>query len=193
RCAIELKPNLSNAHLLLAASLLQQGRLSEAIVEWQKTHELDPLSAKTARMLAYSHLLNREYPEATEILQRSYDLGPPFTIWGEIEFYLQNGNPGDALVELEKAKRERKDDPLLITSEGMVYAAQGKRTEALRIIEQLERMPGVGPAKASWIARIYATMNDKEQALGWLERGVEAGAIPHFFKDAPVWDTLRDE
>src|SRR5262249_46590018 len=88
---------------------------------------------------------------------------------------------------------ERKDDPLLLTSEGMVYAAQGKRAEALRVVAELERMPDVGLTKASWIARIYATMNDKEKAFGWLERGLEAGAIPHFFKDAPIWDAIRDD
>jgi hypothetical protein len=54
-------------------------------------------------------------------------------------------------------------------------------------------MPDPGMTRASWIARIYATMNEKELTLGWLERGFEAGAIPHFFKDSPVWDPIRSD
>ena len=75
----------------------------------------------------------------------------------------------------------------------MVYAAQGKQIEALRIIKQLEQMSELGLGQAHWIARIYATLNDKEQALNWLERGLDAEAVGIFFKDAPVWDTIRSD
>jgi hypothetical protein len=36
-------------------------------------------------------------------------------------------------------------------------------------------------------------LNEKEQALGSLERGFAAGAIGLFFKDEPVWDTIRSD
>jgi hypothetical protein len=75
----------------------------------------------------------------------------------------------------------------------MVYAAQGKQIEALRIIEELEQMSKVGLNHAHWIARIYATLNEKELALNWLERGLDAEAVGIFFKDAPVWDTIRTD
>ncbi|HJQ27021.1 MAG TPA: winged helix-turn-helix domain-containing protein [Blastocatellia bacterium] len=193
RRAIELNPNLAVAHQLLAASLLEQGRLTEAIEAWQKARELDPLSAKVARLLAYSHLLKRDHSTAQEIFEQAQDLGPPFIILGEVEFYLQNGKLAEALVTLQKLRAKGIHDPLVITSEGMVYAAQGKRDEALRVINELEQLPGVGLSRAAWIARVYAVMNDKQRALDWLERGLQAGAIPYFHKDAPVWDTVRGE
>jgi len=37
---------------------------------------------------------------------------------------------------------------------------------------------------------LYATLNEKELALTWLERGLAAGAIGLFYKDEPVWDTI---
>jgi len=43
------------------------------------------------------------------------------------------------------------------------------------------------------IAKIYATLNEKEQALTWLERGLAAGAIGAFYKDDPVWDSIRSD
>jgi hypothetical protein len=75
----------------------------------------------------------------------------------------------------------------------MVYAAQGKRAEALQIIKELEAMSGVSLSEAHWIAKIYATLNEKELAFSWLERGLATGAIGAFYKDDPVWDPLRSD
>jgi hypothetical protein len=46
--------------------------------------------------------------------------------------------------------------------------------------------------QAHWIAKIYATLNEKEMAFLWLERGLATGAIGVFYKDEPVWDPIRD-
>ena len=63
----------------------------------------------------------------------------------------------------------------LIYDTGMVYAAQGKRAEALEIIKELEEMSGANLSQAHWIAKIYATLNEKELAFSWLERAVSYG------------------
>ena len=107
--------------------------------------------------------------------------------------YIQNRLFNETLTELGKAKGERKSDPILIYDSGIVYAAQGKRAEALQIIKELEVMSGTNLSEAHWIAKIYATLNEKEQALTWLERGLGAGAIGAFYKDDPVWDPIRGD
>ena len=48
-------------------------------------------------------------------------------------------------------------------------------------------------SEAQWISKIYATLNEKEQALTWLERGFRTGAIGCFYKDEPVWDSIRGD
>jgi hypothetical protein len=107
--------------------------------------------------------------------------------------YIQNKLLNETLAELEKAKRERKDDPILIYDTGMIYAAQLKRAEALQIIKELEEMSGANLSQAHWIAKIHATLNDKEMALSWLERGLATGAIGPFYKNEPVWDPIRGD
>jgi hypothetical protein len=94
---------------------------------------------------------------------------------------------------LEKAKGERKNDPILIYDAGMIYAAQGKRAEALQVIKELEEISGANLDQGLWIAKIYATLNDKELAFSWLERGLATGAIGSFYKDEPVWDPIRGD
>ena len=47
--------------------------------------------------------------------------------------------------------------------------------------------------QAHSIAKIYSTLNEKELALQWLERGLTAGTISMFYKDDPIWDALRND
>ncbi len=100
-----------------------------------------------------------------ELLRQANELGPALNTTFEIGIYVQNRSFDEALTELEQAKRERKHDSILINDTGVVYAAQGKRTEALQVINELEGMSGPNLDQALYIAKVYATLNDKESAL----------------------------
>jgi tetratricopeptide (TPR) repeat protein len=193
RRAIELSPSLAVAHYYLGYSLLRQGRLDGGLDEILKSRELDPLSSTIARGVAICHSLRRDYVRALELLRQSNELGPSFSTTIEIEIYIQNRLFDEALVQLDKAKRDRKNDPILIYSTGMVYAAQGKRAEALEIVKELDDISGSSLSEAHWIAKIYATLNEKELTFTWLERGLAARAIGNFYKDEPVWDPMRSD
>ena len=193
RRAIELSPSLALAHSYLGFSLVRQGRLDESLEEMLKARELDPLSPIIARQAAMPYHLKRDYPRALELLRQANELGPSFTTTWEVGVYIQNKLFNETLAELDKAKRERKGDPILIYDTGMIYAAQGKRAEALQIIKDLEGISGAGLSQAHLIAKIYATLNEKETALSWLERGLATGAIGTFYKDEPVWDPIRSD
>jgi TolB-like protein/tetratricopeptide (TPR) repeat protein len=193
RRAIELSPSFARAHLVSGFSLLRQGRLDEGSEELLKARELDPLSSLIARNLANAYYLKRDYARALELLQQANKLGPAFTNTPEVGVYIHNRLLDETLAELEKAKQDRKNDPILIYSTGMVNAAQGKRAEALQTIKELEEMSGANMDEAHWIAKIYASLNEKELAFSWLERGLATGAIGPFYKDEPVWDPIRGD
>src|SRR5262249_788754 len=127
RHAIALSPSLDWAHYYLGVSLVRQGRLDEGLKELMRARELDPLSSLIARNVALPYYLKREYARALDLLQQANELGPAFTTTFEIGVYIQTRLPNETLAELEKAKRERKNDPILIYGTGMVYAAQGNR------------------------------------------------------------------
>jgi serine/threonine-protein kinase len=193
RHAIELSPSLAMAQQYLGLSLVQQGRLDESFEEFLKARELDPLSSIIARQLVLSYYLKRDYARALELLRQANELGPAFNTTWEIGVYIQNRLFDEALTELKKVKGERKNDSILIYDTGLVYAAQGKRAEALQIIKELEEISGASLSQAQWIAKIYATLNEKELAFSWLARGLAAGAITVFYKDEPVWDPIRSD
>ena len=191
--ALQLSPSLAIAHLYLALSLLRQRRLDDGLNEMLRARELDPFSTIIARQVALYYLLKRDYQRALQILRQSNEAGPPFTTTTEIEVYTQNGLYDEALAALEKESRERKDDPVLIFNRGMVYAAQGRRTEALKIVKELEQLNGSELKLALLIAKLYAALHDKEEAVGWLEKGMKTGAIAGFYRDEPVWDSVIDD
>ncbi len=191
--AIELNPNLAVAHYNLGLSLIRQGRLDEALVELRKARELDPLSSVIARAVVIPYYFKRDYKRAFELLREANELGPALSATWEIGLFIRNGALNEAFAEIEKAKDTRKDDTLLIYSTGMAYAASGKQAEALQTIKELEAKSGASLSTAHWIAKIYATLNDKEQAFSWLDRGLATGALGVFYKDEPIWDPIRDD
>jgi len=193
RRAIELSPSLAQPHLFLGISLARQGRMDEAFEECLKARELDPLSSIIARNVGSPYYLKRDYARALELLHQANELGPAFTTTWEVGVYIQTKLFNETLAQLEKAKGERKNDPILIYDAGMIYASQGKRPEALQVIKELEEISGANLDQGLWIAKIYATLIDKELAFSWLERGLATGAIGSFYKDDPVWDSIRSD
>ena len=191
--AIQLNPNLAVAHYNLGLSFIRQGRLDEASAELMKARALDPLSSVIARAVVIPYYFKRDYGRAFELLRQANELGPPLSATWEIGLYIRSGSLNEAFAEIEKAKDARKSDPLLIYSAGTAYAASGKQAEALQSIKELEAMSGASLSTAHWIAKIYATLNDKESAFSWLERGLATGALGVFYKDEPVWDPIRDD
>src|SRR4029453_1105040 len=191
--AIELNPNLALAHYNLGLSFIRQGRLDEASAELAKARGLDPISSIIARAVVIPYYFKRDYPRAFELLRHANELGPPLSATWEIGLYIKNGSLDEAFAEIEKAKAARKDDPLIVYSTGMAYAAAGKKPEALQKIKKLETLAEGTLSTAHWIAKIYATLNDKEKAFSWLDRGLATGALGVFYKDEPIWDPIRDD
>jgi serine/threonine-protein kinase len=193
RRALELNPNLAVGRYNLGLSLIRQGRLDEASAELLKARALDPLSSVIARAVVIPHYFKRDYAKAFGLLRQANELGPPLSATWEIGLFIRSGALNEAFAEIEKANETRKNDPLFVYSTGMAYAASGKQAEALQIIKELEAMAGGNLSTAHWMAKIYATLNDKEMAFSWLERALATGALGVFYKDEPVWDPIRDD
>jgi tetratricopeptide (TPR) repeat protein len=136
-------------------------------------------------------LFKRDYQRARDGLRPSRELGPPFILPFEIGVYIQNGMLEEALKDLAEATKQRPNDPILIYSAGLVFAAQGRRADALNAVHELEQMSGESLSQAHWIAKVYAGLNEKALALTWLERGLAVRSIGDFYKDEPVWDPIR--
>jgi eukaryotic-like serine/threonine-protein kinase len=189
--ALELSPNLASVHQYLGNSYVLRARYDDALREFLKARELDPLSSILARLVVGPYYYQHDYARAMDLLRQANELRPSYlTLW-EVGVYIKSNEFDYAWAELEKEKQQRKDDAILIESAGKLYAAQGRREEALQVIKELEKISGPDVTQGQYIAAIYAVLGEKELAFNWLNRSVEAGTIWFFIKDDPLWDPLR--
>ena len=107
------------------------------------------------------------------------------------EAYARQGRYEEALAEmLEVGPRIRY--PRELARIGYVYAAAGKRREAIKILEDMKDLTGKRYNLSTHIASIYAALGDKDEALAWLKKACdehEQGVVD--LKVNSRFDTLR--
>ena len=189
--AIELNPGWAIAHQYLAVSLLEQGRLDDGIREIETAHALDPLSGFITRFLAFAHSLKREDARAMTLYRSAADLGAAFATYWDAELYQRAGAIDEGLAELERASKGREADPYVRLSRAVLNAAKGNRAAAVPLAEEFERLSAGNASWALFAARIYVALGDHDRGLDLLNRAVDAGAIPIFYKDQPLWEPIR--
>jgi TolB-like protein/DNA-binding winged helix-turn-helix (wHTH) protein/Tfp pilus assembly protein PilF len=193
--AIELNPNNALAHHSYGAVYLSSlGRFPQAVGELRKAHELDPMSPITNTALAIALCLSGRSEEGREQFRKTFEIVPDFV---QAHYYLAevdsmtNSYP-EALAELEKIKST--DAVPANGLRGYVYAMQGRRREALQIVDGLQRIAKPLYVDPVLIANIYAGLGEKDLAFTWLDKAYRqhsAGMIT--LKQSPVYDRLRSD
>ena len=189
--ALDLDPRYALAHQWYGGYLERTGRMEESIAERRIAVELDPLSASPNFELGLAYFFSRDYDQAIRQFQHALDLEPGFPVALSMLCiaYAENGQHELALAKVQ----EIQEDNSLISA-GQVYAKAGRKDDAMRIIEKLERRTRQGHIPATTFAFIYAALGDKEKAIAYLEKGYEERAFQmQFLKVDPRWDKLRDD
>jgi TolB-like protein/DNA-binding winged helix-turn-helix (wHTH) protein/predicted negative regulator of RcsB-dependent stress response len=185
--AIELNPEFAGAesHFMYASLLDAMGRFDEAVAE-----------AKQSRAEVGHILYNaRRYDEAIEEFRKELEKKPNSIQehLGLGEVYVKQGRYEEALAEMLKAKPLVKG-PRNLARIGAVYAAAGKRDEAIKILEEVKGLTGERYDLGAHIAAIYAALGNKDQAFAWLDNAYEAHAFVLIeLKVDPKFDTLRSD
>lgn len=194
--AIELNPNYATAYQWYADGyLLSTQRFDEALQSLRKAQELDPLSLVINAQIGLCHIYMRDYDKAVTHYRKTIELDPNWYLahWFLGLAYELQGKLKEAESEYLKA-RELNDDPYVLAYLVHVYAAMGKRDEALKRVNQMKELTKHRYVPAYAFAIAYEGLGDKEEALNWLERSDEDRAwdIIHM-KVEPFFDSLRNE
>jgi TolB-like protein/DNA-binding winged helix-turn-helix (wHTH) protein/tetratricopeptide (TPR) repeat protein len=193
--ALELNSNDAGAHVGYAKWLLCQGRTDEALAWVQRARELDPLGGAGSTPLGGPAITNgfilfhaRRYDEAIRELRND---DPDHWILGLA--LIANGQPDEAITVLEKALGTDRN-PAVMGVLVRAYAHAGRRSEALRLVDELKRRQQTGYVAAAPFVNAYLGLGDNEQALAWLERAYqEQSNILQLIKVHPYFDPLRDD
>ena len=162
----------SDLLLLIGAVQRQLGELEEALINFKRALELDPLSSFLAQEVGTTLRILRRYPEAESYYERAISLAPDrprvydFKAWLYVYW---EGNIEKARAVLGEALQNARaaEDPLLVDSLVLFDIYEKKYQEAL---EWLSLVPESGDNLEFFIpcalrrAQIYEYMNEEELA-----------------------------
>lgn len=117
-----------------------------------------------------------------------------FAHWSMGYNLIAKGQPEQAIPELEKSVALSDHSPAVIGVLIRAYAHAGRRSDALRMLEELKRHSKTGYIPAGAFINAYLGLGDQEQAFVWLERGYEEkSGIMIFLKAHPHFDPIRKD
>ncbi len=173
RLGVELRPSAVAALAQAGFLYIQRGNLMAAWECLRRALEVDPLSVRVHRNVAFLHYYARQYETALDPIKRALELAPnvPYSSYYEGMILMQMGRFDEAIAALEggaDASRGQVRGTLVLAN-----AAAGYTAASQKLLDELidrARREYVPPSSFvyAWIG-----MGDKEQALGALNNAVE--------------------
>lgn len=194
RQAVDLSPNYATAHQWYTWHLIVLGRTSEAIAEMRRAESLDPLSLIISADMADVLLIARRYDEAIQQSRKTMEMDPQFAVahYQLGQAFVQKHMYDKGIAELQTAVGFSGGNKTFRSALAYAYAASGRRNEALEILNDLKNRLNNGFSNASEIALIYVGLDEKDQALAWLEKAYGERFNPSVLI-RPCFDPLRSD
>jgi len=172
--AIALNPNYATAHQWYGQFLRLMGREEEAIVQGQKSLDLDPMSLiiNVEAGLPYHYL--QRYDEALRHYRKALEVDPNFALaHHDIGWVLEaQAKYSEAIEEFERAV-QISDVAALWSSLGHAYGMAGRRQDAIRVLHRLADLRKEHYVSPNYDATVYLGLGDFDKAMDLYERSYE--------------------
>jgi TolB-like protein len=194
---LELNPGDAQAHNWYAGYLTYTGQFDGGVSEARQARDLDPLSLPINNALAGRLLAAGRYNEGLQQVQQTLELdshfAPAHQTLGWV--YLHTGKREEAIEEFQSAlKLSGTGDTDLQLDLGFAYAVSGKRAEARRILDSLEKLYAQGVAPAGSVGILYGALGEPNQAFVWLEKAFkERDPQLTYLKAGRRFEPLRED
>ena len=193
RRALELDPNSSLAHKTYANFLYSRGKFDEAIGHIRTAMDIQPVSYRNQQIYALALYYARRYEEAEAQFKRLIELNPNHThIHRRLIIALeQQGNESEAFEYFIKMLIIQKANDAILERYRTVHRTSGWRGV---LIEQIKTAEADANPPSFDLARMYATIGDKNKALEYLEKAYqERSYLIAMLQIEPQLDPLRDD
>jgi TolB-like protein/DNA-binding winged helix-turn-helix (wHTH) protein/Tfp pilus assembly protein PilF len=194
--AIELNPNYATAHHWYAEHLAWRGRFDEALRESEQARKLDPLSLIIAADNGVILYYARQYDRAIQQFRAVRELDFNFPRSGIIvHAYGQKGLFAEAIADIEAHHPPPgTDQPWYWSELAYIYGRSGQTALAQQALASLLAGNRRQELDAVTIAIAYVWMENKDQALTWLEKAYSqhSNSLVELKVD-PRYDPLRTD
>lgn len=200
RKALELNPNYATAHHWYAQYLSEMGRHEEAIAQIKRAQELDPLSLIINSVGGDTYIKARQYDRAIEQLQKTIEMDKNFArahvYLGDA--YVEKGMFNEAITEFQTAEMLSGKDAAKATQRANIlreaYQTGGAQSFWRTQLGFLKQEQDRGIVSAYTMASVYGRLNDREQAITWLEKAYhDHDAYLANLKIDPQFDNMRSD
>ncbi len=194
--AVELNPNYATAHHWYGnQNLLYTGQFDKAIAEMKRAQEIDPLSLIVNADLGDTYFYARQYDKAIEQLKKTLELDDSF-YYAHYELgmaYQMKGLFAEAVKHYQKAWALN-NDPHVLALLTHVFAASGKRDEALKMLGELKKLAEQRYVPPYNFAIAYAGLKENDEAFAWLEKSYQSRTSRMAILQVdPFLDNLRSD
>jgi TolB-like protein/DNA-binding winged helix-turn-helix (wHTH) protein len=180
--ALELDPDLPEAHVLLADTYMSQWRWAEAEAEFKRALDLNPNNVDAHTGLADWLLCHEQVEEALAWARRGRELDPLGESGHSIAWILFTARRYDeAIHEFRNELAVKPDNANILWDLGWALIFNGQAREAIPVLEKAVSVANRSPGIIS--ALIWAYSRDGRRAdalrlLGELKKREQAGYVP---------------
>ncbi|MGH9464173.1 MAG: protein kinase domain-containing protein [Thermoanaerobaculia bacterium] len=203
RKALELAPQLSEAHVARAAALALHRRYQESMREFEEAIRLNPNSWEAHYLYARTCFASGAIEKSAELFRRGGDLQLedfqcPILLGQSLRMLGRQREAVDATREgIQRAERWLELDPTNIRALSLGGSALMDDGQSQRALEWSAKALAIAPDDTSAIvnaACVYAKLGKKEEALSCLERSFARGyGKRDWIEHDPDYDSLRDD
>ena len=172
--ALALNPSYATAREWYSLYLAAVGRLDEAETQVKRAVDLDPLSVPIASTAGWIAHYAGKQSEAEAMLRSALAMDPAFPIahlyLGRV--YQAEGKNREAVAEYQATGALRGWVPT-IAGMGNVAGAMGNRSEARKVLTELDSLGRNQFVTAYGVALVYAALGQKDRAFEWLDKAVD--------------------
>jgi tetratricopeptide (TPR) repeat protein len=187
--AIALNPSYATAHHWYGLHLAFRGQTQEARQELERARELDPFSPIIRLNLAWVQFAAGDSDALIAASQKELASDSSFwdAHWDLGSAYVQKGELGKGIAELEQAVRLSHNSAATLSSLGYALGRAGKRQQAEQILHKLDQRAQHEPVAAEEVAMVYIGLGDHSNALLWLEQAYRARSKGLVLLKADPW------
>lgn len=192
--ALALNPNYATARNWYSQFLWTGGQLDEALAQIKQAQQLEPDSLAVQLTAGTIHSLREEHDEAIACFRRVLDLDPKYeTAWKSLaKAYDRKALPQEADAAYQQFRALTEAPSVAQTKQR--FASWSRRDDPNYLLNKLGLLWKRKYVRASYIARLYADIGNKERALAWLEKAFAERDSDLLLLDTDhSWDRLRRE
>jgi adenylate cyclase len=187
----------ADVHYAYALFLMSTGKFTEAVLQMEKAHMIDPLSLPINMYLAtaYSHI--GRYQEAIDQINKTLELDPDFqSAYYQLGvIYHMKGEIQKSIETFEKLYTSTGHSVACLSYLGYAYSQSGDREKVISYLAELHERSN--PEKQISLnfdfAVVYAGLGEYEKSLDYLDMAYEeklGGLV--FIKNSPLFKHLKD-